>query len=509
MTRRPRTRHGAFLSLLALAGLLGLALVAAPAAAQPMADPGDDTRATELKLKPMDDPATGKWARVQVRLPAEGRRFWVGGLDVMAPLSIQVAAEDPGLPVAVSLHRFAWGRADASGDTGDEGIFRFDGRAHARVGVLLKPGDGRPARATLLVWQGPAQRADFLGVVVPPEGRAAADGGDAGDADADAGAGTAWTTYAILAVLAVIAALLGVLVLRRGRGAAAVLLAVFALSAGPGARPALAADDDKTGSGRGDTPEQPKIWEGGQDPDWQPEDPALKPDAMGDGNRDKDKDLPGPDKPGDETPGGGYRERIDALERHVRELHERTARDRAELERLRLLVEEDRENQPDPSRLPPMPLSCRPPADEEPLESGRIRDSKRSEAWAAYDDCQRCYAEPLADLDRQLELYERLRILYSGAKTDLAKMIAAGDMAPKPHYMVDSAWQAQKQKINIAFQGTQAAYDGKHAEFRDRLTGIVDQLGRCEAEHNGNPMWRETSGKLFIESISASYRRND
>lgn len=488
--------------------LLLMSLACGTALAQPMSDPGDETRATELKLKPMDDPAMGRWARVQVRLPADGRRFWVGGLDVMAPLSIQVAAEELGAPIAVSLHRFAWGRADARGDTGGEGIYRFDGRAQSRVGVLLKPGDGRPARATLLVWQGPAQPANFLGVVVPP----ASAGGETGDAVArsETGEGTAWTTYAILAVLAVIAGLLAVLVLRRGRGAAAVLVAAFALSALPAAGPAQAADDDKSTTGRSDAPEQPKIWEGGgDDPAWDPNDPGSKPDAMGDGNRDKDKDLPGPEKPGDETPGGDYRERIDALERHVRELHERTARDRAELERLRLLVEEDRESQPDPARLPPLPLSCRPPAAEEDGEGGRISDRARRDAWADFEDCQRCYAQPLADLDRQLELYERLRILYSGAKTDLAKMMAAGDMAPKPHYMVDSAWQAQKQKINVAFQGTQAAYDKKHAEFRDRLTGIVDELGRCEAEHNGNPMWRDTSGKLFLELISAGYARND
>ena len=490
-----------------------LILLPGLALAQPMSDPGDDTRATELKLEPVDGNDAGRWARVQVRVPADGRRYWVGGLDVMAPLSIQVAAERPEAPVAVSLHRFAWGRPDATGDTGDAGIYRFDGRAQSRVGILLKPTDGRTARATLLVGQGPAQRADFLGVVVPAGG----DGGPAGDTGGAAATGagdTSWTTYAILAVLAVIAALLGVLVLRRGRGApaAAVLLAAFIGSALPA--PSHAAQDEKTGSGRTEVPEdprleEPKAWEGKPDPDWEPNDPDQKPDAMGDGNRDKDKDLPGPDKPGDETPGGDYRERVESLERHVRELHERTTRDRAELERLRLLVEEDRENQPDPSRLPPMPLSCRPPADEEPLESGRIRDRARSEAWSAYDDCQRCYAEPLAELDRQLELYERLRILYSGAKTDLAKMMAAGDMAPKPHYMVDSAWQAQKQKINIAFQGTQSAYDKKHAEFRERLTGIVDSLGRCEAEHNGNPMWRDTSGKLFLETISSSYARND
>ena len=41
--------------------------------------------------------------------------------------------------------------------------------------------------------------------------------------------------------------------------------------------------------------------------------------------------------------------------------------------------------------------------------------------------------------------------------------------------MVDSAWQAQKQKINVAFQQTQKAYDEKHLEFRDRLTGIVSR----------------------------------
>ena len=88
------------------------------------------------------------------------------------------------------------------------------------------------------------------------------------------------------------------------------------------------------------------------------------------------------------------------------------------------------------------------PTSGEPWHGGGEVVDTDDRDWQNYEACQSCYAEPLAELEKQLELYERLRILYSSAKSDLSKMMAAGDMAPKPHYMVDSAWQAQKQKIN-------------------------------------------------------------
>lgn len=483
------------------------------ATAQPMADPGDKTKAVQLKLESVDG-EPGRWARIEARIPDKGRRYYVRGLDVMAPLSIQVAAERTDRPVDVSLHRQAWGQAVASGSTGEAGIYRFDGRAHAQVGIRLAPTQGA-SKVTLLVWQGDPLRADFSAVLVPP---ADAGSGKVQDASSN-GSGPGWTTYATLGVLTVIAVLLGLLLLRRGRGSAVALLlgAGLAVTLAPLAPSAWAADPDKDkneeagrpplaeSGGSGPKPETggPTIKPGDPDADWKPNDTDDKPGDVGDGGRDKDAGTQ------DDTTGaaatGDYGDRVAELERHVRELHDRTTRDRAEIERLRLLVEDDRENQPEPDNLPPLALSCRPP----PPGTSDTYEAARQALWENYEACQQCYAQPLAELEKQLELYERLRILYSSAKSDLSKMMAAGDMAPKPHYMVDSAWQAQKQKINVAFQQTQKAYDEKHLEFRDRLTGIVDALGVCEARHNNNPMWRDTTGRLFLETVSSSYRRND
>ncbi|WP_146908902.1 hypothetical protein [Arenimonas daejeonensis] len=461
------------------------------ATAQPMADPGDKTKAVQLKLESVDG-EPGRWARIEARIPDKGRRYYVRGLDVMAPLSIQVAAERTDRPVDVSLHRHAWGQTATSGSTGETGLYRFDGRAHAQVGIRLTPTDGA-AKVTLLVWQGDPVRADYASVIVPPaqDENPADAAGEASDTG-----GPAWTTYAMLAVLVVIAGLLAALLLRRGRGHAASLLfasglAMALLFAVPAA-PVQAADPPKD---KNDESSDPKLKLPEEKPDASPAKPKPGDKPALPADTDKDKDAATDD----------YADRIAGMEQHVRDLHEQAVRDRAEVARLRLLVEEDRDSEPDPDNLPPMPLSCRPPT---PGVSGDVIGAN-DHRWDDYEACQSCYAEPLAELEKQLELYERLRILYSSAKSDLSKMMAAGDMAPKPHYMVDSAWQAQKQKINVAFQQTQKAYDDKHLEFRDKLAGIVDAIGVCEARHNNNPMWRETTGRLFLETVSSSYRRND
>ena len=46
-------------------------------------------------------------------------------------------------------------------------------------------------------------------------------------------------------------------------------------------------------------------------------------------------------------------------------------------------------------------------------------------------------------------------------------------------------------------------------EFNGRLTGILDEIGACETKYNNNPMWRETDGRMFYQTIKASYQRTD
>src|SRR5690606_42037582 len=97
----------------------------------------------------------GRWARSEVRLRGDGlKRVYVRGLDVSAPVSVQVIGERLDAPVEVTLHRHTWGKVEASGSTDRSGTFRFNGRAHGDLGVGLRSAVGMPTNASLIIWQG-------------------------------------------------------------------------------------------------------------------------------------------------------------------------------------------------------------------------------------------------------------------------------------------------------------------------------------------------------------------
>lgn len=522
-----------------LAGLL-TGMAAAPLCAEPMAAPGDEIKASQVRLAARGT-EPGRWGRIQVRLQGDGeRRVFVRGLDVSAPLSVQVIAERMDYPVGVSLHRHAWAQAQARGSTGSTGTFRFDGRAHGDVGVKLVSETGAPVRATVLFWQGdPVPRSLAVVYAAPGTARAAEAGmGKVGGSAAESG-GSGWLTAgaALVLVTGVAAGLWwrG----RVARTAAACLLGVGLAAGGwlatGGASPAWAQatpkppdpfdvpEGWKPAPSRDSTTKDPKPSDAAKPPDpfdvpegWKP-----APDRDSASKDPKDDIKPGESEvakepaasPDTDTatsdaspPAEGYRERIEAAESHARELAQQVAANRSEIERLKLLLESDRDAEPQPDRFPPMPLSCRPPL----IEGGGVmRNAEADAAWANFERCQQCYAQPLADFESQLLLYEKLRVLYNGTRDYVTFAIDLGDKLPKPHSLLENAWAAQKLSIRRSFDGTRKAYDAKLLEFNDRLSDILDRIGVCEAEHSGNPMWRQTTGLFFHRTMATSYQRTD
>ncbi len=498
-----------------LVGLIG-ACVTATVHAELMALPGDKTPAAQIRLEERRN-EPGRWGRAEARLRGDiDRRYYVRGLKVAAPLSVQVIAERTDAPVRVSLHRLAWVEAQHSGSTGTSGIFRFDGRAHGNVGVRLQSETGAPVRATVLVWQGePVPRSLAAVYAAPGTARAV----EAGMKEAAGGAGVAWwIPAALIALLVALGA--GWWLGRRGRSAAAIVVAVAVVFGSVTFAPVASAqisdkpkdwDEDKAAAPRDKPVPKPEPAKAPPKPDPKPASPPNPFDVPADAGW-KPSGTGTPVEPKDDADAadtadaGSYRERIEAAETHARELASQVANNRAEIERLRLLVESDRRNEPDPNDLPPLPLSCRPPQVE---GDGIQRPQEADAAWDNYEACQQCYRQPLADFERQLELYEQLRVIYNTAKDDMTRSIDLGDKAPKPHTLLENAWAAQKFAIRRAFDGTKRAYDSKLIEFNDKLSEILDRIGVCETEMNNNPMWRQTSGMFFHRTMATSYKRTD
>ncbi|PKP80719.1 MAG: hypothetical protein CVT79_13965 [Alphaproteobacteria bacterium HGW-Alphaproteobacteria-18] len=499
--------HGRLL-MACLAGLI----FAAVAWSEPGAPPGDEVKAVKLEYAERPD-KDGRIAAAEFTVSDTPVRYYVRGTNVSAPFSVQVIAASKARPLEVTLHRQSWGKAVQSGSTGREGSFVFEGRAYGDVGVQLVSPDGSPARATLVLWEGVPAPPDLARVYINPEMAA---GDQAGFPGRQSG-GTSPILYVIAGLLAVIVVFLGVTMLRRGKGgaAAALLIGGLTMAAIHDPAPAYAQGEEVPNPFDVDAPLPPVPRDKDKDAS------AAKPDEVPN-PFDVDKPLPSPPRDKDKDASAGkpekdasagtaepapvdeeYARRLAEAEGRINDLNRQASANRAEIERLRMLVESDRQNEPDPSNLPPMPLTCRPPGVE------RNGDVRLSEAWENYNACGACYQEPLAKLDELMLLYERLRILYMSTADFVSEQLLIGDQAPKPHFLLDSAWQTQKASILESLNGTRKAYDDKWAEFNDRLTLILDDLGTCEANHNNNPMWRETEGRLFYQTIKASYQRTN
>ena len=151
------TRHLRQVPFCALMLLIGSAFAAS---AQPMELQQSDAPLEELKLAP-DDELGGRSALVQGTADALGVRYYALKIDVMSPTVIRVFADDPAMPVKVSLHRHLWDKPDAEAETDSEGNYEFTGRLDDTIGIWLKAEE--PSAFHLMVWTG-----DPVPVEVPP-----------------------------------------------------------------------------------------------------------------------------------------------------------------------------------------------------------------------------------------------------------------------------------------------------------------------------------------------------
>ena len=536
-----------------LIAVVAILLLAGHAWPEPGTPPGDELKAEQLDYADLPG-KDGRFAATEVTVSHTPVRFYVRGTDVSAPFSVQVIAAATARPLDVTLHRQSWGKAVQSGTTGSDGSFVFEGRAYGDVGVQLASPDGAPARATIVFWQGTPAPPNMAQVYVHPD-MTGVPGSSAGSRLLPTDGEGAFILYVIAGLLAVIVVFLGIVLLRRGKGgtAAALLIGGLVMADIQAPAPAFAQGEgvpnpftaEKPEPTRSPRPNDKDVTAGKPDEGPNPFD-VDKPPPETDRDKNKDATAGKPDdtmaegtgnpftgeattstgrpielKPEDFDPGNkpkenpagpaepgapvdeGYAGRLAEAETRINDLNREASANRAEIERLKMLIESDRGNEPDPSNLPPMPLTCRPPAVE------RSGDLVMIDAWENYDACSACYAEPLSELDELLLLYERLRILYLSTSDFVSEQLLIGDQIPKPHFLLDSAWQKQKASILESLNGTKAAYDGKWEEFNGRLTLILDELGTCEANHNNNPMWRETEGRLFFQTIKASYQRTN
>ena len=488
--------------------------------AEPMAAPGDKTKAMQLKLSSLPD-KPGLWQKHEFTIKNDKElRFFVRGLNPAAPLSIQLISAEPTLDATVSLHRLSWMNADYQASL-HQGDFHYTGRAYGDVGIRIKPTAKGTSKATLFIWQGEPVAKPLLSFYNRPS----ADATGSRQQNQYGESGTQWWHIAVVALLAVIAVLLFKLIKKPAANAVVVatLVSAFLVTTSP---PLSAQDKEKPKPTETAQP-APNPFDTPADAKPAATEPMDKNKAASANPDDKDKarvtdnagSAPKDDEvntakdntdnesdSADATPSDAadYQNRLEQAEQRIADLAQHVGNNRAELERLQFLLEQDKQNEPDADNFPALPLSCKPPQiDGDSL----IRDGDAQ--WENYERCQQCYAQPLSDLENQLLLYEKLRVYYRSTKDYVNNVITLGDKAPKPHSLIENAWAAQKYAINQTFSKTKQAYDNKLPELNDKLSSILDRIGQCETDYNNNPMWRDTAGIFFLNTMATSYKRTD
>jgi hypothetical protein len=177
-------------------------------------------------------------------------------------------------------------------------------------------------------------------------------------------------------------------------------------------------------------------------------------------------------------------DRLATAESGIRSLRQQVSQNARAIQELRMLIESDREAVPRPAEdVPPLNLKC----EDDPA-------------------CQSCMLNGTQDLEGQLRLYEKLRVIYDRAKTYNDNAIMIGDVFSGYHQLEQQAWYATKIDLVNNFKGLQAAYDAKLKEFNDRLKAVFETLDQCTPDVVGD-ITDSYETVLFLNTIKGAYSR--
>ena len=466
-------------------------MVSGAAGAQPLSLDPEAKAPTLIEFKA--EPELGEFVgRAEGTVDADGKQLYLKGLNVLAPLVIQVFAKDPEKPVDVALHRFIWQKANLEGKTNENGNWGYTGRIHDEVGIALSADE--PAEYYVLAWMGPeidtAPRANLF---------APASTGSAGpttSTNTPAAGIPTWALIAIIALLAIIAVLL--LRNRKSGGSAAALLVGVSLltsyshdahASDPFAARLANVESNLSGVYSDIEYLMRQRWEIDRELDnvgSEIDRIRARIQSLSDWNEFVNNRMNGFEDRMFRTEEAAARKfaAIDTALAAQQFINETLT---AHINQLYLLVEEDRVAEPDRSYggVEPMPSNC-------------------------FDNpaCAACFDSANERLQEQLDLYEQLRSIYATNQSFTEYAVMTGDALSGFHQLEQAEWYRQKLRIKEAQMGVTRAYNAKFDEFNLKLQGILQDIGACEARH-GTDDWYQRYGTLFYNSLINAYRNFD
>ena len=218
-----------------------------------------------------------------------------------------------------------------------------------------------------------------------------------------------------------------------------------------------------------------------------PEDGGYKPDPKpeDDGVGDSDKKEPGEGRSLEERV-KSVEQRMEEARSEIRSLRDQVTENTRAIAELRMLLEQDREAEPNPGDgVPPMNVDC-----------------KGDEA------CSRCLMSVEDEISELLGLFEKLRIIYSRYKQTHETAIFLGDSLAGYHSVSETVWGGIKVNMMADLKKLQNAYDDKFREFMQRLDRILDRADAC-LPPGTPPVSRSYDARILRNMLNISYKRTD
>jgi|GEM_PF-6601097 len=443
------------------------------------------------------EPGLGDFVgRVEGTVDSAGRRFYLKGLDITTPTVIEVLAKDPAKPIGVSLHRFIWRQTDYEGSTNEDGNWGYAGRIHDEVGIALKADE--PSEFYVLAWMGPSLDIGSTATLFKPPAGSTEPGDETGETASSEKAGSSpvplWALLVIIGLLAVIAFALMRNQKRGNAGSAVVVAAVLICAQVPIARAdpfdirlaVIEGQLRQLTTDLGQVTEQLRQEMQNRLNSQQRQINEMRSQLIVafEGLIDNFERLRNHDERLRNN-----REFTEALVREV--VHQLvTEMDTADnliltrLLELEALVAEDRVAEPDPTYggVPP-------------VESGCVGNPA----------CMACFSEVNSRLQVRLNMYEKLRIIYSTNKELTDWAIDLGNSMTGWHHLEQAAWFGVKNNIIRAHKEVEDAYRAKYEVFNGRLRDILNDFGDCEAQF-GLDNWYDRYGNVLYNSLISTYR---
>lgn len=121
--------------------------------------------------------------------------------------------------------------------------------------------------------------------------------------------------------------------------------------------------------------------------------------------------------------------------------------------------------------------------------------------------CYQCYERATGALNANRQNLHRAWCITHANLSMGKSAIGFGDSSSGVHGVVGLSWSlGGKPQIEQAMNDLRATYDRKQGQFIEAISGNLQALGRCEAEHFDERDWFNRFGYMYLDHLRVRYK---